>query len=206
MRNLIYLFALVITAPAWGQSAEPAHHDARGGFGIQGGWNFSNFNITNNTITQAKNNTTGWLAGIHFAGWEMDRFAIRLEADYSVKGYEIANVAKVKNNYLEIPLLLKFTPLPDPIKIFIEGGASASIKLSTTVDVEGVSTTYDSSSNTWNFGLIAGAGIGFMIGADLLLSAEARYDYGLTNIANSSSVTVNTRDIQAIAGLTFLSP
>ena len=208
MKSLLKMSALLLllTAPVYAQDAAEAHHEGgRGGFGIQGGANFNNFNYTNNTVNQAKQNTTGWLAGVHFEGWEMDMFAIRLEADYSVKGFQVGNIATVKYNYLEVPLLLKFTPLQGPVKVFIEGGGSASIKLSTSVTSLDTTTTFTDNSNTWNFALIAGAGLGFMVGPNMLLSVEGRYNWGLTNISNNT-YTINTRDLQAIAGLTFLTP
>src|ERR1035438_2366183 len=87
MRKILSLFALALAVPAWGQDATstpqpPAHSESRCGFGFHGGWNFNNFNITNSSLTQAKNNTTGWLAGIHMEGWNMEPFSIRIEADY----------------------------------------------------------------------------------------------------------------------------
>jgi len=183
-------------------AAVPSYADTdRSGFGIHGGLNFNDFDVTSNTVTNAKNNTTGWLAGIHFEG--EGPLTLRLEVNYSVRGYEYANLVNVKYNYLEIPLLVKFSPIPGPIKVFVEGGGSASLKLSTTVDTLGSSVTYDTNSSTWDFGLLAGAGLGVMVGPNTLLSVEGRYLYGLTNVSDDATVTIHTRGIQALASLTF---
>jgi len=99
--------------------------------------------------------------------------------------------------------MVKVSPIPGPIKVFGEAGGFADLKLSTTVDTLGSSVTYDTNSSTWNFGWLAGVGVGVMVSPGMLISVEGRYMYGITNTSDDSSVTVNTRDIQALVSLTW---
>ena len=137
MKQNLKSFALPLTAltiflasAAVGAENEPANtesHENRsmGGFGFHGGLNFSDFDYTNTTVNSAKKKKTGALLGIHFEGYSMGLVGMRIEANYSKKGYEIGNIATVTHNYLQIPLLFKIAPVVGPVILFAEAGPAA---------------------------------------------------------------------------------
>jgi opacity protein-like surface antigen len=87
--------------------------------------------------------------------------------------------------------------------LFIEGGPAASLHLSNTVEVYNSAFSFKDTADRWDFSLIVGAGIGFKLNSTLI-ELEARYDYGLKNISNSSAIEINSRAIQLLAGISYL--
>ncbi len=173
-----------------------------GGFGIHGGANFTYFDFGTTMLNNAKSNQTGILAGVHFEGFNFaDMLSVRIEGNYSEKGYKVGDF-NINHNYLEIPVLLKFMPMAGPVGIFIEGGAAASLHLSTSAEVQGISTSYTDNTN-WDFSLIGGAGLSFKVNP-VIIQLEGRYNYGLSNLTNDAGVDVKSRTVQLIAGVTFL--
>ena len=179
------------------------NHTSNVGFGFHGGMNSSDFNYTSSTMTQAKSNVNGTLIGFHMQSVNMGFVGLRVEANYSVKGYDIANVATVYHHYLQIPLLVKIAPISGPIEVYAEAGPAAAFHLSSTVEAANASVSYNDNSNNVDFSLIGGVGVGFKVDP-ILLEIEGRYDYGLTNLNNSNTVQVNSRALQLLAGVTFL--
>jgi opacity protein-like surface antigen len=175
-----------------------------GGFGLHGGLTFNDFDYTSSGLEGAKTNKTGGMGGIHIEGFSHDIIALRLEANYESTGFHLANVGTVNYNYLQIPLLVKVTPFVGPIGVFVEGGAAASIHLSTSIDTTNSTYTYNTDTSTWDFGLLAGAGLNFKLTDHFLVEAEGRYEYGLTNISDASNANTKVRDVQLIVGFTML--
>lgn len=188
---------------AEGTDTTTDHHEAVFGFGVHGGMNFSNFTVNDNTITNARNSRTGSIFGIHMEGMSLGVATLRLELNYSIKGYELTNYVKVNHNYLQIPVLFRISPIVGPIEIFGEIGPAAALHLSTDTTVANTTVNYNANSDNWDFSLIAGVGVGFKLD-NILLEVEGRYDYGLSNLSDTNNVEIKSRAIQAIAGVTFL--
>jgi hypothetical protein len=84
--------------------------DGKFAIGAQGGITFPDFHVKDQTLNQIYGNKNGWLGGIYleFGLWSI---TLRPELNYVEKGYTVANTAEVKNQYLEVPVLLKISPL-----------------------------------------------------------------------------------------------
>ncbi len=197
------VLSLCLGSSALAEDADKTDSHTMGGFGVHGGLNFSDYHYANSTYSQATNNTTGALFGIHMEGMTLGLFGLRIEANYSSKGYQIAQIATVTHHYLQIPLLFKISPITGPFELFVEAGPAAALHLSSSTDIANTSVNFNDNSNNWDFSVIAGAGVGFKINP-VLLEFEARYDYGLKNLNDSNSVDVKSRALQLIAGVTFL--
>ena len=212
--NILHLFSLSIIAVTIflstsslgaevNETEKKESHSSEWGFGFHGGINISDFSYTNKTTSYTKKSSTGALLGIHIEGMSLGIFGVRVEANYSVKGYDLYQFATVSHRYLQIPLLFKISPIVGPIEFFVEAGPAASFHLSSSVEFLNTSFTYNDNADTWDFSIIGGLGIGFKIDP-VLLEFEARYDYGLKNLSKSSTIEINSRAVQLIAGITFL--
>jgi hypothetical protein len=61
----------------------------------------------------------------------------------------------------------------------------------------------DDGFKTNDYGLVGSVAVRFPITQTMRLLVDARYNYGLSNIENDSSATINNRDIQALVGFQF---
>jgi len=197
--------AIMISSTALADETEKSDsHSSFGGFGVHGGWNFNDFNFSNGAIvSHAKQNTTGSIFGVHLEGISLGMFGVRVEANYSTKGYELAQLVTVSHHYLQIPLLFKLSPIAGPIELYVEAGPAIAIHLSSTYEVANASVTYTDNADKADFSVIGGVGVGIKVDP-VLIEVEARYDYGLTNLSSTSNIEVDSRAIQVIAGITFL--
>lgn len=126
-------------------------HSSGWGIGFHGGMNISDFSYTNRTTSYVKKSSTGPLLGIHLEGMSLGLFGVRVEANYSVKGYDLYQFATVSHRYLQIPLLFKISPTIGPIEFFVEAGPAASLHLSSSVEFLNTSFTYNDNADTWDF-------------------------------------------------------
>ncbi len=122
-------------------------------------------------------------------------------------GLPVAGTAKLTNkaDYLEIPVLLKLSPLPLPVaKPYIEAGASYAILLGakTQVEFEGESEEEDIKDSVAksDLSLIVGAGVDLSLGV-FGLNVDVRYVHGLTKLDKEGEGKVYNRGIQATVGL-----
>jgi len=194
------LSGLVIASTAFGEEPQKSSN-SYAGFGVHGGLNFSDYNYSDPTYHQSNDNT-GALFGIHMEGMALGIFGLRLEVNYSTKGYDVGPFVSVTHHYLQVPLLFKFSPIVGPIEVFAEAGPSASLNIGNSVQTLNNSVNYTDHSNSWDYSVIAGVGVAFKLDK-VLLTFEGRYDYGLKNLNDSSSPSVNSRAAQFIAGITF---
>ena len=54
-----------------------------------------------------------------------------------------------------------------------------------------------------NVALLAGGGAAFQVGSSMAFTVDARYVYGLTNLARHSGFSWKTRDVQVLGGFLF---
>jgi len=201
---IITISSLLFSSIALGQDTDHIDEDkTKLGIGVHGGANFNYFTVTAASLTSASEQRAGALMGVHIEGMHVGVATLRLELNYSVKGYEIANLIKVNHNYLQIPVLFRFSPIIGPIELFAEIGPAAAIHLSSSAELANTTVTFNDNAKNWDFSAIAGLGVGLKY-ENILLEIEGRYDYGFTNLSDTYGVEVKSRAIQALAGITFL--
>lgn len=160
-------------------------------FGIKAGFNFSNLAISGENVTSLAESKSdfnvGALANVNIS----ETFILQPELVYSGQGSDVKNSSgKLNYGYLNIPVLLKYQ---FAMGFFIETGPQLGILLSAKFKTD--SSTLDqknivkSSDFAWVFGF------GYKIPV-VNLGLDFRYNLGLTNIENSSIVTVKNRVFQ----------
>lgn len=171
-------------------------------FGFKAGVNSSR--IEGLGSNELKNNFTGglfmeWLLGSHFA--------LSTDLIYSGKGAEIEVMKgydetedlsnSVTLHYVELPVLAQFL-FKDPANSWrpklVVGPAFGLLTGSNQTG------TYQANFHDFDFGIVAGGGINFLIGARTSLNLDARYTYGLYEIAAGD---VSNRNLGVTAGLAF---
>ncbi len=125
----------------------------------------------------------------------------------ALTGLPIAGTAKLTNkaDYLEIPVLVKLSPLPLPVvKPYVEAGASYAILLGAKMQVEyqGQSEEEDIKESVAksDLSLIVGAGVDLSLGV-FGLNVDVRYVHGLTKLDKEGEGKVYNRGIQATVGV-----
>ena len=128
--------------------------------------------------------------------------SLQPELLYSVKGFKfntVDNYAKMNANYLEIPVLAKYTFKGKKIKGFVNLGPyfsylmsgkeiedTSEVKTSESISFNEITgtnpngSTYTEKINRIDIGLAIGAGVLCKLGSGNLM-AEFRYDYGFSN-------------------------
>jgi hypothetical protein len=126
------------------------------------------------------------------------------EAFYVAKGYEDEDSqGKVKMNYVEIPLLLRYgIPIDGTIQPFLLGGPAIALQASCKyTDADGDTGTCDEvfgeedSYKGFDAGLMLGGGI-----SRDNLSATIRYDLGLANISKAANWSAKNRALMLLVG------
>jgi hypothetical protein len=193
---------IVCVAAALALGSYSAHADGKIAFGPQGGVVFSDYSVSNAPFGENYDNNNGWLAGafLEFGVWTV---TLRPEANYVVKGYTIANTAKVTQKYLEIPVLLKVNPFGGAVvSPFLVIGPSWSQHLSTDVELLGNTTTYNDQADDWDISGVGGVGVEFNIAENIGLSVQGRYNFGFRDL-DKSTAELKSRGIYAMGGLSF---
>jgi len=129
-----------------------------------------------------ENSIAKYKLGFAFGGFVsyglVSQFAIEPEVLFTMKGWELEDISKVKLNYVEIPVLLKFyVPSQSNIKPNLFVGPALGMLLSARVDDDDIKYLF----NTTDFGVVLGGGIDFTAGRGKL-TLEARSTIGLTTI------------------------
>ena len=197
--------ALAVALTSTAAMAETAG-EGKIAFGAQGGVVFTNFKTNGAPSGQTFDNVNGFLGG---AFLEFGAFAITLrpEINYVRTGSDISvggvKVAGYKNNYLEIPLLVKINPFgKSVVSPFIVVGPSWSKHLSTSSEVLGANLpniNYEG-RNFWSG--VAGVGVEFNIADNIAMNVQGRYNFGLSNQSNNDT-EVKSRSIYGIAGISI---
>jgi hypothetical protein len=175
--------------------------DGKIAFGPQGGIVFSNFNTNGNApFGNDFDENTGWMAGafLEFGIWSV---TLRPEANY-VRTSFTAGGSEVKNNYLEIPLLLKVNPFADSVvSPFLVVGPSWSKHLSTDVTALGNTARINyEARNFWSG--VAGLGVEFNVAENVGINIQGRYNFGLGD-ADESGAEIRSRSVYGLAGISI---
>jgi hypothetical protein len=145
-------------------------------------------------VGESLDSKTGFGGGIFFMYQFSNMFAIQPEAYYSMKGAtykEGGGELTITLDYFEVPLLLKLIIPIEGSNIRPSIFAGPAIGFNTTaklkVEFDGESEEEDLKDDTesTDFSLVFGGGIGFMVGKNEL-GVDIRYILGLSTIDNSS--------------------
>lgn len=161
-------------------------------FGIKGDLNLTTQSISGTNVISLVKSKSDFNAGVLANVNIYKSFLLQPEFVFSGQGSRVQNSSsKLDYGYFNIPLLLKYQ---HAMGIFVETGPQFGILLSakyktdsTTTDQKDVVTK--STDFAWVFGL------GYKI-PKVNLGLDLRYNLGLTNIENSSVVTVKNKVFQ----------
>ena len=196
----------------------PAAHGQSVHLGPRFGLNFAN---NGGDIQNTKTRTAIGLG----AALEVDFsrfFALEIDALFSMKGSRLESVvnnvpieARLKLSYLEMPALLKLlVPVEGAaLRPSLYGGPVLSVRTGCTIEQRAPNQTVSNGctsppnnlqTKALDFGLVAGAGLGFGLGPGTL-GFDLRFGFGLTNINDTpaSVQDLTNRVIQVMAGYVF---
>lgn len=152
-------------------------------FGIKGGVNFAN--IKDEAAGTTADNKTGFnvggLAHIHVSR----HFAVQPEIVYSTQGAEYSNGAKLKLNYINVPVLAQYM-FADGFRL--QTGPQLGILTTSHYKAGNSESDIDNLSNVdvaWSFGAsyVGHSGLGI----------DARYNLGLTDVSKSNTTDLKNR-------------
>lgn len=189
--------------------------------GTHAGVDMNNIRITGipEVITDAKQNTSFAMFGIHGSYTLSPSIALKAEFNYSQKGFEIKETtnqtvlginipigikARTSLTQIESPILLSYTKPSGPIDIFVEGGPVFSY--STTGKIEPISAlgldfnlphipiqfTGDG-YNRLGVGGALGVGVSKNVSDQVSIFGRARYTHSFTDILDNPIVNIKTR-------------
>lgn len=168
-------------------------------FGIRGGVNFATFNAEKADLSTI----TRFLTGAYYTyNFQNSNFAVQAEILYSQKGAKdefMSNIYITRINYLEIPLLAKYSfNTAGDIVPHIYIGPYLGIKLEAGLEIKN-DNTYDINDeiSSTDFGFVFGAGVNIQ-----RFDIGLRYSLGLTDITASDSEFQN-RVLSIVAGFRF---
>ncbi len=182
-------------------------------FGIKGGATLSSFDteITGNGMSFEESSDTkfGFQAGILYQHAINDMISIQPELLFTQKGgKDDVNgglESKVTLSYVEVPVLLRFNvPIDGDIRPYLIAGPHAGYLLDAKDEYDGESEDISDFLEDLNFGLTFGGGVQFGN-----FFVDARYDLGLSNVFDESSIdepfdiTNKINGFIITAGITF---
>lgn len=158
-------------------------------FGVKGGLNMAN--LTGDDVSNTKSRTA--FVGGAFGSFSITEiFAIQPELLYAMKGaaLDISDFdASLNLSYIEIPILFKVNlPTEGKIKPSLYAGPSISFLMSAEADSAGTTTDIKDFAKSTDYGIIAGGSLGYQMGNGGLLFLEARYEVGLTSVAEKGAM------------------
>lgn len=180
-RFLVMATFLSVSFISWGQLS----------VGVKAGININEVIIKDlpREITDDSNSGTGFYAGVYGKVKITDKLSFIPELQFSQKGTRDNGGDNVKLNYLELPLLVAYTPLK---WIGIDLGASVSYRLSTTFSTDRPQTTFDDfKDKDFDLGLIGGLRVPLFGRVSVL----GRYYLGVTPVAGIEYRFVDTETI-----------
>lgn len=150
------------------------HANAQADFGLRAGINYANYNdLPDNFDPDSR---TGFMVGGYLdLTIPMSPFSIQPEILYTQKGYEEGG-ATLKSDYLEVPVLAKFSFAPGPIQPHVYLGPYAAFSLNSEVSGGGVNVEIDDAQT--DFGGVVGAGTDINAGVTKV-NLGLRYGFGL---------------------------
>jgi hypothetical protein len=190
--------------------------------GIKGGLNLGTFGGSDATINPAffdasltglpsvaPSVRTGFAAGLTYNMGLLAGFSIEPGVMYTQRGamYEVtipgvgSGKGTFKLDYIEIPIVLKFSPLPLPVvKPYIEGGLSYGFLATAKMKVEGGGSSEEGDikdgMNKSNLSILLGVGVELAI-----IDVNARYAIGVSKVFKDGDAKVYNRGFMLTAGI-----
>jgi hypothetical protein len=166
---------------------------------------------------------TGSIQGLGFGAYLLIQrsptFGVQIEAQYIQRGAKIDFTGNVMSesvtaetefqlDYLEIPLLARFSPSPGAnFRPLLVVGPVIGFKTGANMEmtIEGQSASVDISDGYKStvFGLLGGVGFTAGLGQSTHLVVQGRYYLGLTNAIDDDTYSVKASDLGFFAGLEF---
>lgn len=194
--------------------------------GLKGGLNFSNVTIkTTSTDIPDFKNQTGLVGGI-FVNFKLGPVSIQPEVLYSRRGLSYQEVEDVDVDvtgrmlldYVEVPVLVKYSFLSGPAKPFLYAGPSFSYLLKARQGYDVHYLTGEEPDYFYRYDMdeyfkktelagVFGAGIDIKL-PKAVLSLEGRYHLGLSNVANEEFAgddvtSVKNKGFSVLVGIGF---
>lgn len=191
-RNIKYTLAALFSMNLGLMVAQSSYDSANPEFGVKGGINMSNLYQSD---ADDENMLVGFNAGLYAKLPITDNIAFQPELLYTTKGSKLDydnGSAKIRLDYIELPLLFKFNLTQN---FNIHAGGYASYLVNSKVSNDGIvdfDTNVTDDLERFDAGLAAGVGVDFNP-----ISVGLRYNYGLTTIGKEREVlgqTYNTLD------------
>lgn len=182
--------------------------------GIKGGLNFGTVGGDDNkdpfTGTISPVTRTGFTVGAYYNIGLVLGLSIQPGVSYTQKGavYEfpapISAKATMALDYIDIPVVVKWSPLPLPVvKPFVQAGVSYGILMSAKAKAEpGGETDMKDMMAKGDLSLIIGAGVDLNLFL-LDFTVDARYVMGQTKLDKDGNAKVYNRGVQATVGVNF---
>jgi hypothetical protein len=210
MRRIAVVVALVLAVCTTAFGQNPV------GFGVKGGVNVPSIPGVNQILTSTPGTVTTETLSVPVAGAFIEapvsrNVSIQPEVLYSVKGAKftetvdsslVTTTAKV--DYLAFPVLARFNVSPQRrTNAYAIGGFELAIRLRTRLEGktdtgEAVIDTLDRDIKRLDYGIAVGGGIEFRP-----FMAEARYTFGLVNVATAANANVKNRVFSVMGGVRF---
>jgi len=178
--------------------------------GLKGGLNFANVTLKSTETDMPEFKTQAGLVQGIFVNFKLGPVAIQPELLYSrmgtkwveYEGEEGTATGHIRADYIELPILVKYSFLSGAVKPFVMAGPSISYMLKCTwgysydyadESYSDYSYSYDYSDyfKKTDFAGIFAVGIDYQL-PKFVVSLEARYHLGLTNVASSELTTDST--------------
>jgi opacity protein-like surface antigen len=211
MKYLFFTAALLLASASFAQQNPIT-------FGVEGGISLANLTSDVPTVGDVYDSRTGYAAGLAFQYNFPKLFSFRTGIMYELKGAafpvpDTSNPAETVEwletmDYLTVPLLLRAT-FGDQINFFVNGGPYWALLLKRVQVLETASSYYsgqeidltDDTKNT-EWGISIGAGAAVVLNERLVISLEARGNFGMTDIAPQTYM-LKTRTYLLLAGVAF---
>jgi len=195
--------------------------------GLKGGMNLARVTLkATETVFPNEKNQTGFVQGI-FVNFKLGPVTIEPELLYSRTGAKFAvyegtdgtGTIHMRSDYLELPILVKYSFLSGPVKPFVMAGPSLSYLLNCKWGEEYDYTDPSSTDYCYYYDYrdyykkMEFAGV-IAVGADyqlpkFVVSLEVRYHLGLTNVAgteltsDSPFTSIKNRAFSVLVGIGF---
>jgi len=174
--------------------------------GVRAGVNLADLSFSSETEVTDSKNLTGFVAGVFVTVPVNSVVAVQPELLFSMQGTRFTDggeSAKIKLDYVQVPLLLRLKPgAKSPVGLLV--GPTLGFKNRAKIEVTGAPVGFSDGFEDE----IKGFDLGLAAGVDVVLGPlvlDGRYTWGLMNIAKDSSDpgTAKNRVFSATVGLRF---
>jgi len=188
--------------------------------GVSGGFVLSRVSVSGQSLQTDMKNLTDLTIGGFYNFPFTEKLSFQGELRYTRKGFKQVqalgndkNIVKLKLQYLEIPLMVKYSfPVSETLIPYVVGGGYASLKLHAKnyAYTEGsntqVVTDMDEFFNRIDLGILGGVGVKYQWNDFMCFNLEARYCLGFKDIykdTGSTNVSFKNRSFYLLLGVSF---